>query len=301
MDIAKYRSMHRFDRTRSLRATLVLAYAVGVGAVLFWSAEGYSYYRTPLRDRPRHEAHWALKPGGTTGHAFGVAGASMMTLMLLYSARKRIGALRRLGPLSVWLQGHIFLGIFGPALIVLHSALKFGGLVGISFWSMVAVVSSGVVGRFLYAQVPRSAAGDELTLAEAQDLERRLTEELRREFGLSERHLADLQRASTAPFERHRGLVAILLRSPLESLRLRRRVRRLRRDLPAVSRGAASRFATLARRRALLRRRLELWRQLRQLFHYWHVFHKPFAILMYTFMVVHIAVAWMTGYARLVH
>jgi hypothetical protein len=53
----------------------------------------------------------------------------------------------------------------------------------------------------------------------------------------------------------------------------------------------------LVRQREQLRRRLRSWRQLHELFHYWHVFHKPFAILMYLFAAVHVGVAWMTGYA----
>ena len=50
------------------------------------------------------------------------------------------------------------------------------------------------------------------------------------------------------------------------------------------------------RQKAMLERRLVLWRRLQQLFHYWHVFHKPFAIVMYLFMIVHVAVALVTGY-----
>ena len=34
----------------------------------------------------------------------------------------------------------------------------------------------------------------------------------------------------------------------------------------------------------------------RQMFYYWHVLHKPFAIVMYVFMFVHILVAVFTGY-----
>ncbi len=64
---------------------------------------------------------------------------------------------------------------------------------------------------------------------------------------------------------------------------------------PAVD--DAARFARLARQKALLRRRLLLWSRLHELFHYWHVLHKPFAVVMYLFMVVHVAVALATGYA----
>jgi hypothetical protein len=33
-----------------------------------------------------------------------------------------------------------------------------------------------------------------------------------------------------------------------------------------------------------------------KLFYYWHVFHKPFAIIMYLIMIVHIAISVWLGY-----
>jgi hypothetical protein len=41
-------------------------------------------------------------------------------------------------------------------------------------------------------------------------------------------------------------------------------------------------------------RRLE---RVRSIFHWWHVVHKPFAIVMYVFVVLHVGVAAATGYA----
>jgi len=52
----------------------------------------------------------------------------------------------------------------------------------------------------------------------------------------------------------------------------------------------------VARQKVLVQRRILLWQRLQQLFHYWHVFHKPFAIVMYLFMAVHVTVAVVTGY-----
>ena len=78
-------------------------------------ARGVDFYRTPLLERAHHEGYWQWKAGGSVGHKLGVIGSSMMVLMLLYSVRKRVGALRRLGPLGRWLDVHIFLGVFGPA------------------------------------------------------------------------------------------------------------------------------------------------------------------------------------------
>ena len=76
---------------------------------------------------------------------------------------------------------------------------------------------------------------------------------------------------------------------------------RFRRDFPRVDRRLRHRFELLVAHKASLHRRILLWQRVRELFHYWHVFHKPFAVVMYLFMVLHIGVAWITGYARLGH
>jgi hypothetical protein len=49
-------------------------------------------------------------------------------------------------------------------------------------------------------------------------------------------------------------------------------------------------------RKAQLHRRILRWHRLQEIFHHWHVFHKPFAIIMYLFLIVHIAVVTVTGY-----
>ncbi len=265
-------------------------------AAFGWAAwHGRDYYRLPLVERPHHPLHWQLKPGGETGRVYGIAGASLMTAMLVYSLRKRLPLLRRWASLGAWLDFHIWCGIAGPSLIVLHSALKVNGLIAIAFWSMVAVAASGILGRFLYAQIPRTAAGDQLSLAEARRLEGELVERLRREFSLGEADLARL-----APSEESRdaeSLLAALARLVSEPWRVRRRLAPLRRQLAGLGRRGEQTVLRLARQRALLHRRLHLWRRLHELFHYWHVFHKPFAILMYLFAAIHIGVAFATGYA----
>lgn len=54
-----------------------------------------------------------------------------------------------------------------PILVLFHTTFKFGGIVSIAFWSMVIVVLSGVVGRFLYIRLPRDWQGREFTFADA--------------------------------------------------------------------------------------------------------------------------------------
>ena len=272
------------------KTVLCLLYAVALAAILRFALEGRSYYATPLVERPHHEDFWELKPGGSRGHALGVTGASLMVLMLLYSVRKRAKPLRRLGKLRSWLDFHIFCGIIGPLLVILHSSFKVQGLVALSFWSMIAVALSGVLGRYLYLQIPRARSGDQLSLAEAEELSREAGRRLREEMGVSEETLRELDAVAEGGLSLDIGLLALLCRLPVEGLRLRWRLRSFRRRF-------GRELARTARQRATLRRRLLLWDRLQQVFHYWHVFHKPFAVVMYLFMIVHVAVAILTGYA----
>lgn len=275
---------------RLLLSALYAATFAAFGLGLWY---GRDYYGAPLAERLRHPLHWSLKPGGELGIVFGIVGASLMAIMLSYSLRRRVGALRKAGRLSAWLDFHIWCGITGPLLIVLHSSFKVGGLIAIAFWSMVAVATSGVVGRFLYAQIPRTAAGVELSLDEARQLEALLGERLRREVGLPEDALATLEDPVPPREASILRAFGALLGAPG---RIRRRVRALahRHRIPPAKVRSLRRVAV---QRALLHHRLAVWRRVHELFHYWHVVHRPFTVLLYIFLAVHIAVAWMTGYA----
>ncbi|MBZ0114251.1 MAG: hypothetical protein K8J08_17445 [Thermoanaerobaculia bacterium] len=236
-----------------------------------------------------------MKPGGESGIVFGLVGTMMMIVMLLYSLRKRFRPLRHLGPIGVWLDYHILLGVLGPLFVLLHSSFKVGGLVALSFWSMVAVALSGILGRFIYRQIPRSSAGDELTLAEVEAEDRELSGRLSAELGLSTEEISalDVVALEHIPDGSALALLGSLLVGPFL---LRRRLRRLWREQSGHDRRFRRDFQNLTERKAMLHLRLALWERLRRLFHYWHVFHKPFALLMYLFMAVHIGVALMTGY-----
>ena len=282
--------------SRLFRAGLALLSVAGFGAFLYFAVTGASYYLTPVAERARHPAYWDLKPGGELGLRFGAAGLAMMTLMHAYSARKRLRPLRRLGPLRNWLSVHILLGVLGPLFVVLHSSFKVGGLVSISFWSMVAVALSGVFGRYLYLQIPRTRAGEELTLAEVERSDRELTARLRDEFGADDAFLDRLAQATSPPASA--GLAGALLRVLAEDLGFQRpRLAALARSLPGLTPQVAHELIVLLREKARLRRRIALWDALHRVFHYWHVAHKPFAIVMYLFVIVHVTVAALTGYA----
>jgi len=279
---------------RGWRRLGMLVYAISGACVVCLAAAGSSFYLAPLTERARHPGYWVWKSGGSMGHSLGVVGSLMMVLMLLYSVRKRARALRRLGTLSRWLDVHIYLGVFGPLLVVLHSSFKVGGLVSLSFWSMIVVATSGVVGRFLYVQIPRTRAGDELGLVAVQKLDAQLSDQLRR-LGMSEETLRRLEDVVAPPQERP-GILRALFEVAVGDLRVRSRLRSFTRSYRAGTAAAASRFRRVLREKAVIHRRILLWDALHELFHYWHVLHKPFAVVMYLFMLVHVGVAVMTGY-----
>ena len=269
-------------------------YALGFAVVGWLAWKGADFYRTPLLERAHHEGYWQWKAGGTIGHKLGIIGSSMMVVMLLYSVRKRVGWLRKAGPLSRWLDFHIFLGVMGPLLVVLHSSFKVQGLVALSFWSMIVVASSGVLGRFLYLQIPRTRAGEEVALAELEAQDRELSERLRSRFGLDERQLAQLDEIVAAPART--GLAGGLWQILVGDLQLRSALRGFAASCRAVPPSVFAEFERVVRQKAQARRRIVLWDRVHELFHYWHVLHKPFAVVMYLFMIVHVAVALVTGY-----
>jgi hypothetical protein len=83
----------------------------------------------------------------------------MFAFLIAYSGRKRIKKLRK----KAWLlpgramkdslELHIFTGLLGPGIIILHSSLSFNGLPGVSAMLMIIVVMSGITGRYIFNRV----------------------------------------------------------------------------------------------------------------------------------------------------
>ena len=133
---------------------------------------GFSFYNTSLEERPFHVDYQSLKPSGIIGHGLGIIGSLFMIIgVSAYMIRKRMRSLSRIGLLKYWLEFHIFLCTMGPIMVLYHTSFKFGGIVAVSFWSMVAVFLSGIIGRFIYIQIPRTIEGRELSLNEVRNLE----------------------------------------------------------------------------------------------------------------------------------
>ncbi|RME28346.1 MAG: hypothetical protein D6800_04020 [Candidatus Zixiibacteriota bacterium] len=286
---------------RRRRVILGLLY-VSAFALLAWLfVDGWSYYTAAYADRPHLPQYRVLRPAGSRGLIFGIVGASMMIVMFVYSLQKRWQLFGRRLPLRPFLDIHIFLGVVAPFVILLHTSFKVQGLVAIAFWSMVAVALSGYLGRYLYQQIPRNMDDQELSLGEIETSCNHLLEQIRARHDINNQTLDRIVKSFENAYALTANslwrliprLIITDLRRPWIKRRLRRKVYRLRLLAPRE----ANELIALASERALLKRRLLVLERVHRLFHWWHVIHKPFAIIMYIIMIVHIGVAVWTGYA----
>jgi len=278
---------------------LYVLYGLSFAIYLFLAIDGFSFYSSPYSIRPHHDDYRALRPAGLIGHTYGVIGSAFMIFMLSYTLRKRLKFMRNWGMLNRWLDIHIYFGIMGPLLVILHTSFKVQGLVAVSFWSMIAVASSGIFGRYLYLQIPRNIQGDEVGIKDLEETDKQYTSQLQREFGLSDDVIKRLEERDTVKIVEGSGAVRVLYTVLKEdALRPFRAARRHAEhaDLKNVPPELRRKVVRIAHRKSLLTRRILLLNHMQQLFHYWHVIHKPFAIIMYTIMIIHVGVAIWTGY-----
>jgi hypothetical protein len=229
--------------------------------------------------RAYHPAHHLLRPSGTIGHLAGLTGVAMMAVPVLYAIRKRWKRVASLGNMKAWLDVHIFCGTVGPVLVTFHTGLKFNGIISVAYWSMVAVMLSGFVGRYFYARIPRTIRGTELSYEEIEARAAALNADLAG-VGISPETMA---RIDAAP-------------AGLRGAGTRRRVTR---ELAGMGLGPdrAREAVQLGGDRALLLRRLAHLNRMRQLFAMWHVYHMPMVYVMFSIAVLHIGLAVYLGYA----
>lgn len=279
------------------RLYISMLVTIGVLITLLLAYQGFSYYSTSLEERFYHPDHANFKPSGMYGHGLGIVGTLLILIgVFSYIARKRYKSLARLGRLKYWLEFHIFLCSVGPVMVLFHTAFKFGGIVSISFWSMVAVVASGVIGRFIYIQIPRTIEGRELSLSEVQSLKSNVEDILAGTYGLDAAHSGSiLESIRVAPRASGGNLLSGMINKYFEDKKTIRRVKKILRDnhLPQTH---VLQISRLIKREISLNNRIERLQTMQKLFKYWHVAHLPFAIIMLIIMVVHVAVTLAFGY-----
>ena len=269
--------------------------SASVGA-LFLLQSG-AYYLLPLWDRPDSPLHEALKSSGTMGHPFGWAGSALVLVgVMLYSGRKRVPLMRGRGPMRTWLNLHIYLCLTGPFLVTLHTSGKLHGLGVYSFWSMMVVAWSGIVGRWIYQQFPRTIRGELMSLEQIRLEQAERRARLEHEFKLGPAQLAAIDDLAERAVRRTRqsaggglravpALLADGVTRPFRMAELRRRLRQERH----LARKEAKAIFALVRRQVATSQRVAFLGTFRSLFGYWHVVHLVFFAAMLVLLVLHVA------------
>ncbi len=276
---------------------LIFLSLIVISAFIAITYIGFSYYNLGIEDRFFHPDHLKLKPSGVWGHGFGIIGSLLMIIgVSFYMARKRFRAFTRVGVLKHWLELHIFLCSLGPILVLFHTSFKFGGLVAISFWSMVAVFLSGIIGRFIYIQIPRTIEGRELSLNEVREMKSDIGDIIHKLVSLDDDSYNVIVDSTKKRVERyHKNFFVRYLRKYRDDMKTLRNVKAvLKRN--NIIKSQRKQVIKLVKSDISLNRRIESLVIMQNLFKYWHVAHLPFALVMLIIMVIHVSVTIVFGY-----
>ena len=299
----------REDAERGHKIRVFLAWMLALAIVLVIAGYGFDYYTLSAANRPFSPKHDLLRPSGTIGIKLGMFGVFLFFLIYLYPIRKKWGWLGRQGNSRHWLDFHVVLGTAAPLIIAFHASFKFGNIAGMAFWSMLCVTLSGFVGRYLYAQIPRRVNAAEMSMKELQEIEDSLRSRLAEQklaFGSRLEALYDL------PTREEVGrmpmlfaltwMILIDMKRPLQLSLLRLQATGFASWLLSIGGLRRTRDIKLehavdvARKQASLSKRILFLSRTQQVFHMWHIVHRPFSYAFAILAIVHISLALYMGY-----
>jgi hypothetical protein len=217
----------------------------------------------------------------------------------------------RWGKMANWLSFHIFTGLVGPFLALLHTAWKFNGLAGLVLLMTMIVVLSGFIGRYIYTSIPRTADGIEIQADEIQRLIERFEEELAHPTGRPVVGASDLlprqsvtQRATVSgqpvlagsTYNEPAPMMLATNTSPMGESIIPMSTGS---GAPAMSRKQQAYYNELRRQHSALQRQLANLAWSRRLMAAWHAIHVPLGLAMFSAAFVHMAAA--IYFATLLH
>jgi hypothetical protein len=225
------------------------------------------------------------------GHSLGILGFLLMLMTeTLYSLRKQSRS-ARWGRLAGWLQFHIFTGLVGPYLVLLHSAWKFNGLAGVLTLLTVIIVASGFIGRYIYTAVPRRADGTMLAASELEASISALEPEIRDWFQARPDDRAFLGLYEAIETQESPGTLRLIFGRSLDELRDRLHWRRIKKRLGPDRKKDAEKMEGLLRQRRTMQRQIASLALARRLLALWHTIHIPIGMALFTVAFFHIGAA----------
>ncbi|MEO1234663.1 MAG: 4Fe-4S dicluster domain-containing protein [Myxococcota bacterium] len=234
----------------------------------------------------------------------GYLGAGMMLVSALYTLRLHLPGVRRLGSARTWFDFHVVFGLTGPALSLLHTHFAIFDIVhrplvvGL-WWSVFAVVLSGLVGRFFYTAIPRYEAATDRRRTEVEQGIREVAD-VWSSLTVSGNVLAELMTAQEKAGTDLESLSVVAATRELVAGELRRwRGRfglagRLKSIGDAGLRETARRLVTA---RANVERRAGAYAVIKKLLAWWRSVHIALTLLMFLALAAHAAISvYATGW-----
>ncbi|MEW5740024.1 MAG: NAD(P)-binding domain-containing protein [Myxococcota bacterium] len=269
-------------------------FTVGALIVAALFVVGWDYYRLPPPLRLKHAAHVFLKPAGVWGHGVGIVATLFMMSNFLYALRKRWERLKGFRSIRGWLTFHQFVGFMSPLVIAFHAAFRSNNtLATVTSIALGVVVLTGIVGRFFWGVVPGGKQRAEL--GELTKRWERLRQRIQKTIITLSGHdtiAGVLQVASGHVPERSLG--EFLWHLPLQRLKDRRDVRKLRRLFPDEAQYEDFKQAFFRMR--TLQTQVSFFKSLKKVMGVWRVLHVALALMMVVLIAAHIGVSLFLGY-----
>jgi hypothetical protein len=101
------------------------------------------------------------RASGLVGHGIGIVGFILMLMTATLYPLRKLSTNAGWGSMQRWLRFHMFTGLVGPYMVLLHTSMRFHGLAAVAMLLTVVAVISGIVGRYIYTRAPRVVAGAE--------------------------------------------------------------------------------------------------------------------------------------------
>lgn len=241
-------------------------------------------------------------PRSTLGFYLGVTGTLMMVALLTYPLRKHVRWMQRWGPLKHWFRLHMILGIAGPTLVLFHSTFHIRSPnAAVALLSMLVVVISGVIGRFVYQQIHYGLYGSRATLATLRDSVTGRSDEAQSRLHFAPRVKEWLHRFEQEAVQSDRSLGAqwlslltLWVSSLAVAFRCRREIRKLfRAGGHPEFHGGAPEACRLITRYLNEVKRVAHFSTYERLFALWHVFHIPLIYLLAASTLFHVIAVYM--------
>jgi len=271
---------------------------------------GMDYYRLGAEGRVFSDKHQQFRPSGTVGLRLGMLGVALFACLYAYPVRKKWKWLQRFGKTRNWLDFHVVLGVSVPVVVTLHSSFKFQGLAGVAYWLMIAVMLSGFVGRYIYAQIPKSLNETTLTLDELERLSTSTKADLAGQKILTASELERVLQVPDAGRVQQMSVPGALLSMmwrdairPFQTAALRRAAAgsmgeslRMLFGIRASGNPEVEEAIRLVRRQSRVVTKLAFLGKANQMFQLWHVVHRPFSYSFLVLACLHITLVLLMGY-----